>query len=433
MKRKSMRPLTRLHGYWLYRNWLPRMAELDAAARKEWIIDRLRKVLQSADAGVPFYHEAFRKAGFDPAKHLRSPDDIEALPLLRKKDIRDAGERLHDKNHSSTALTAHTSGTTGEPTAMLLNARYVAVDYACMFRHWAKAGYDFRDPFAALRSYVPDKPGGPISKYNWWQNTLYLSAYDLRPANAAEYLEKLLEFRPKFLRGYPSALHVLAKHAVPHRAQFQFLRGIFPASETLTEEERNTIRQTFHGEVLDWYGMTEPAVVITERADHQGMEVNWEYGFPEFLEDPDLPANQRRLVTTSLHNPAMPFIRFDTGDVVEIEDQPDATGLYPLVRRVIGRKDDCLLTPDGGRLPSLNFYSLLQEYQDILRFQFVQNGTGKVTINLLLRPEKNDPTTLLNQLDVEFARRLGDLPFIIDPSGNFRRSPDGKTPVIQRG
>jgi phenylacetate-CoA ligase len=163
-----------------------------------------------------------------------------------------------------------------------------------------------------------------------------------------------------------------------------FVRGPLPPP-SLSAQERLVIERTFGRKLWDWYGMTEPAVVITERADHDGMEVNWEYGYPEFLEAPGLGGAERGLIATSLHNPVMPFIRYETQDIACLDPRSDEAGLYPRVSAMSGRKDDCLITPDGARLPSLNFYSLLQTYSDILRFQFVQTDVSHVTMKISTR------------------------------------------------
>jgi len=380
MHKKQIRPLARLHGYWLHRRLLPRTQRWPLEQRRAWILDRLKRTLVLAAEGVPFYRERFRQAGFDPHRHFNSTADLVRLPLLTKDDVRANQEQMIDRRFLRGSVEAHTSGTTGQPMAMRLNENYVALDYACMFRHWAKAGYTFRSPFAAVRSYVPDTPGDPLWKFSWWQNTLYMSAYHLKPSNAEQYIGQLLRFRPQHLRGYVSSLNVLAEFAYPHREKFDFVRGVFTASETLSEFERANIERTFGKKLYDWYGMTEPAVVITERVDHDGMEVDWEYGYPEFAEAPGLPADERRLIATSLHNPVMPFIRYETEDIASLAGGLDSAGLYPRVRAMRGRKDECLVTPDGARLPSLNFYSLLQTYTDILRFQFVQMSASAVTM-----------------------------------------------------
>lgn len=433
MHKKQIRPLARLHGYWLYRGLLARMESWPAERRREWVLERLKQTLIRAGEGVPFYQERFQKAGFSPVRDFKTLADLARVPVLTKAEVRANFERMIDRRFLRGSVLAHTSGTTGQPTTMRLNEWYVAFDYACMFRHWAKAGYSFRAPYAAIRSYVPDRPEGPLWVHNWWQNTLYMSAYHLKPSNCQGYLDALIRFRPQFLRGYPSSVSVLAEYAYPVREQFGFLRGIFTASETLSPFERAAIERTFGRKLYDWYGMTEPAVVITERADHAGMEVNWEYGFPEFAEAPGLAASERRLIATSLHNPVMPFIRYDTEDIARLGEGLDSAALYPRVDAMLGRKDECLLTPDGARLPSLNFYSLLQTYREILRFQFVQTSPGQVTLKLSLRPEASGAAALLAVVREEVCKRLGpSLTLEIEVTDRFLTSPDGKSPTFKR-
>ncbi len=433
MHKKQIRPLARLHGYWIYRRALRAMESWGAEQSKDWIFRRLQRVLVQANEGIPFYRERFRKAGFDPGSQFKSVADIVRVPVLTKDEVRAHWEQMIDRRFVRGSVLAHTSGTTGQPMTMRLNEYYVAFDYACMFRHWAKAGYGFRSRYAAIRSYVPDRPGDPLWVYNWWQNTLYMSAYHLKPSNARDYLDALVRFRPEFIRGYVSSINILAEIAYPRRDEFDFVRGIFTASETLSEFERTNIERTFGGKLWDWYGMTEPAVVITERADHDGMEVNWEYGFPEFIAGEGLGAEERRLLATSLHNPVMPFIRYDTQDVTRIDDSLDEAGLYPRVRAMVGRKDECLVTPDGGRLPSLNFYSLLQTHTDILRFQFVQTDSEHVLLKLSVRPEAAEVPKLVAKVEAEVKRRLGPgLALEVEVTDQFFTSPDGKTPTFKR-
>jgi phenylacetate-CoA ligase len=164
------------------------------------------------------------------------------------------------------------------------------------------------------------------------------------------------------------------------------------------------------------------------------MDVNWEYGFPEFLAAEDLERDERRLIATSLHNPVMPFIRYQTDDIVRVaEPEADRPGLYPKIRSIAGRKDECILTPEGGRLPSLNFYSLLQTYTDILKFQFVQKDLRHVTMKVAVRPSARDVDAMVGKLHEELVRRLGtQMSIEIEQTEEFERSADGKTPAFKR-
>ena len=434
MHKKQIRPIARLHGYWVYRHFLSKTGQWPLAQQKAYVFDRLKKTLIQAGEGIPFYRERFRKAGFDPRKDFGKVEDLAQLPVLTKAEVRAHHEEMIDRRFLRMSVVANTSGTTGEPMTMRLGLGYIALDYACMYRFWAQAGYRFRSRYAALRSYVPATPSEPLWKYNPWQRTLYMSAYHLKPSNSTEYVEALLKFRPEFIRGYASSINVLAEYARPRQKEFDFVRGIFTASETLLKTERETIEGTFGKKLFDWYGMTEPAVVITETRAHDGMEVNWEYGFPEFLTGDDLQNDERRLLATSLHNPVMPFIRYQTDDIVKLaEPEAEPRGLYPKISEVTGRKDECILTPDGGRLPSLNFYSLLQTYTDILKFQFVQQDMRHVTMKVAFKPKARDAAGTIARLHHEVERRLGtEMTIEIQQTEEFERSADGKTPAFKR-
>ena len=382
LTKKHIRPFAKLHGYWIYKRFLVETESWSLEQKRDYVFDRLKETLVRAGEGVPFYRERFRTIGFEPQSDFRDLGDLGRLPVLTKQDIRENFDQMIDRRFYRGSVLASTSGSTGEPTQMRLNEWYIALDYACMFRHWAKAGYSFRSRSGALRTYTPKSDEGPFWRFSRSQNTLYLSPYHLRPSNIDEYVSIIVRYKPQFLRGYPSALTVLAEHVYDRRDELSFVCGVFPTSETLMDKERTNIERTFGDVVYDWYGMTEPAVVITENRSHDGMSVEWVYGYPELLPS-DMGGCQHELLATSLHNPVMPFIRYETGDVLEVRGgAPEADELYPRITSICGRKDDCILTPDGGRLPSLNFYSLFQEYSEVLRFQFVQESVERVVVKV---------------------------------------------------
>jgi phenylacetate-CoA ligase len=436
MNKKQLRPIARLHGYWLYQRFLRDTPRWSRDQRRAYIFNHLKQTLARANEGVPFYQQRFREAGFNPATDFKSTSDLAKLPLLTKGDVRGNLQDLTDARFRWNAVEAGTSGTTGQPMTMLLNEPYIAFDYATMFRHWAQAGYKFRSRFMALRSYVPKDEKSPLCRYNWWQNTLYMSAYHLSPANAEQYVEKVLEFRPEFIRGYPSSLTVFAEYAYRHRAKLDFVKGVFTASETLVPAERENIERTFGKKLFDWYGMTEPVVIIHETGEHDGLHLQWEYGFAELLRSPDLPENEYRLIATGFYNPVMPFIRYDTGDIVRL--RPGTSPEFdpadpPVIDAIGGRKDECILMPDGRRLPSLNFYTVFANIQPVLKWQIVQAGATSLTVKILFRDATPNRDALLADLRRELAMRFGDNCGIeMEVTDKFITNSDGKTPPIVR-
>ncbi len=435
--KKVVKNLARLHGYWIYKNLLSQSPSWPVERREKYVLENLHNTLVRACEGSPFYREQFRNAGFNPRTDFRSPEDLARLPLLTKADVRKHFDEMVDHRFESGSVISHTSGSTGEPLPMRLNEYFMAFDNACLFRHWSWAGYKFGARMAALRTYVPTHATQPLWRYERLKNTLFFSAYHLTPANCSEYVDRLLEFRPQYIKAYPSSIAVFAEFAYPYRDKFDFLRGIFTASETLLPSERDRVERTFGKKLFNWYGMTEPAVIITECEQHEGMHINWEYGYPEFLPSDDLEPNEFRLVTTGFHNPVMPFIRYETGDIVRLYDTPKTCPCgrnMPLVHSIIGRKDECIVMADGRRLPSINFYSLFREFPEILKFQIIQYGRTEILTKVALRPQERGSFSLTQKLEDGLRQRVGsEVTLEIEYTDKFITNSDGKTlPIVRK-
>jgi histidinol-phosphate aminotransferase len=440
MHKKQIRLLAQAHGYAIYWTLLRHSRSWDAARRHAYILQHLRQTLVRAYEGTRHYRAAFDAAGFDPRRDFHGPEDLRKLPLLTKQIVREEHGALLDQRFMAGSVAAETSGTTGQPLRMRLNERYIAFDDATMFRYWAMAGYRFRGRFAALRSYVPKTEADPLWYVKKSQNCLFMSAYHLTPRNAKDYVDAVLKFDPQFIRGYPSSLSVFAEYAYPYRKQLGAVQGLFTASETLTPGERATIERTFGKRLFDWYGMTEPVTIITENKEHTGMEVNWEYGFAEFLPSPELPPGEFRLVATSFHNPVMPFIRYETGDIVRLTEDAPSDGFFPLdkypplIQSIAGRKDECIVTPDGRRLPSVNFYSVFRDQSEVLKFQLVQYGLSDLVVKLTLRADVRDPAPVFTSLRAALGIRVGrEVRIDFELTDKFITNADGKTlPILRR-
>ncbi len=434
MHKKSIRKLAQLHGWWVYQTFLKKSCAFSEEERQSWIQDRLKQTLIRAFEGTRYYAEVYDKIGFDPRTDYQGPETLAALPILTKDIIRERFEDLIDSRYQKLSAYAETSGTTGQPLRMRLNESYIALDYACMYQMWAQAGYRFRDPFLALRSYVPSNASEPLWKHDKAQNTLFMSAYHFSARNAEEYMRAIAEFKPKFIRSYPSSLMVLADYLERTDQRITSVRGLFTASETLSAHEREVIERVFGPILFDWYGMTEPTLVAFEGTEHHGLNIAWQYGHAEFIEDSSLSSGDYRLIATSLANPVMPFIRYDTGDIVTRHRLEASDNLYPKrLGSVQGRKDDLIITPDGRQLPSVNFYSVFRSAPGVVRFQIVQYGASDIVVNIETTETNFERSPGYAELRTELRSRFGD-EMSVEYRLNlpFETSRDGKCPVVLR-
>jgi phenylacetate-coenzyme A ligase PaaK-like adenylate-forming protein len=433
--RELIKAVAKLHGYAIFRRFLDRSQWWTTDERDAWIEAHLRSTLIAA-LEVPFYRDAFAAAGFDPRVDFKSPRDLTMLPILTKQQVRREHDRLIDPSRRVPSIIGYTSGTTGQRLAMRLDEAFLAFDAACTFRHWSWSGFRLGQSMAALRNYVPEREGDPLWRYSRTQNTMYFSAYHLTPQNCEQYIDRVLALRPTIIRGYPSSMKLFAEYAHRRRHQLSFVNAIITSSETLLPRDRETIEGTFGNKVFNWYGMTEPAMVLTECERHEGLHVNWEYGYAELLPSDDLPPDEFRLVTTSFHNPTMPFIRYETGDIVRRYSDGRRCGCgrtMPLVHSISGRSDECIVTPDGRLIPCLSFYSVFRKYNEISRFQVAQYGDREIVVRIAPRPGVTCGADMVQRIRDEV--RAGVCPSIaleVRVSSKFATNADGKTPPVIR-
>ena len=109
------------------RYWFPRRETMPAAEREKAILERLQQVCAYAYEHAPFYRRKWDEAGFHPS-HLKSLEDFEAkVPVVQKKDLREAQARTPPFGDylcipESDVFHIHgTSGTTGRPTAFAIS------------------------------------------------------------------------------------------------------------------------------------------------------------------------------------------------------------------------------------------------------------------------------------------------------------------------
>ncbi len=375
-------------GIKFYKDLLSKSQYWQADLMQEYQTLHLRDLLVTCYEDTEYYHQLLWQCDFDPYKDLLTTDDLSRIPLLTKKVARENHAALCNPRSLSDALELRTSGTTGDVFKEYVSRKHWVVEQGIVWRHWTWMGYRFRDKMAIVRSYVPRR-GEPLWRLDRARNFLYFSAYHLTPENAEQYLRKMQEWKPKFLRGYPSSLYILAKMAATGNLEVPALDGILTASETLLPRYRKTIEDVFGARVYDWYGQAEITITMNECSAHQGLHINTDYGVCELVEDPALTASERRIVATCLHNEAMPLVRYDTGDIAVIAPAgptPCACGhTLPLVSEIRGRSDDFLYGPDGRVIPSVNLYTMMDRYNELIAFQFIQKTPRQLEVRIKTR------------------------------------------------
>lgn len=385
----------------------------------------LRSLLKHCYENIPWYSEKFRL--YDVRVNAVDPfRELEKLPILSKEDLRANHADFCISGVAKRALRFTTSGTTGEPLVAYTSPNQWVFEQAAIWRQWKWADYKFRDKMAIFRSYSPSS-GEPLIKIDRLRNWAYFSVFNMDDASIALYVEFLAKWRPRYLRGYPSSLLLLAQHALRHGWTLEGLKGAFVASETVPPALRETLRDAFGIEVFDHYGQSEITCMFHDCEKHEGMHLDWEYGHVELV--PSETPGYARIIATNLHNRAMPLLRYDTGDLAVGYWKSCSCGrVSPIISAIHGRKDDFLIAHDGSRISTVNLYTYFSKIAEIKRFQIVQEKVGALEVYVEFYSENGndfDDEALKGKIIYELQGITG-LKIEVNRAAEWSRSQEGK-------
>jgi phenylacetate-CoA ligase len=369
--------LLTIKGILLYEKFLKKSISYSDEEIKIWQDKWLSTLLKHCYKNIPSYSSSFRESGLD----INSKDplrELQKLPIVSKRDIHINHGSFCVAGAAMKSVRFSTSGTTGEPMTAYTSFNQWVFEQGIVWRQWKDAGYNFRDKMAIFRSYAP-RDGQPLIKKDRLRNWSYFSVFDMNESDIQSYVEYLQKWKPKFLRGYPSALNLVAEHALRNGWQLPSLKAAFSASEVVPVNLRENLRHAFGIELFDHYGQAEITAMFHECGEHDGLHVNWEYGLVELL-----PTNEKdvyRIVATNLHNLSMPLLRYDTGDLAVGFWKECACGRSSLkIDSIRGRQDDYLIMYDGSRASPTNLYTYFAQFSQVQKFQLIQEKAGELVV-----------------------------------------------------
>ena len=353
---------------------------------------RLRSLIHHAYSNVPYYHDLFRSLKLSPTD-ITSKEDLVKLPVLTKEDIRKCPKKFIAQNISQKSLIPKlTSGSSGKNFSFFIDKRTLSISRAIGLRGLGFAGYSVGDKIVTLggSSLLPKNiPLFTKIRFKFSQN-LPLTSYNLNYERLNDYLQQIIKFNPKYIRGYPSSIAILAGHALKHGIDTVSLNGVMTTAETLSKSQRETISKVFHCDVIDQFGCFDGGANASECDQHCGYHISLERSVHEFLDENGCPVSSGEnghIILTDLWNYAMPFIRYDAGDMGIPTDRtcPCGRGL-PLLDRITGRTIEQIVLTNGQRLPGLPLTDVFDHGDvliSVLDYQIIQEYVDKFVINIV--------------------------------------------------
>ncbi len=419
-------------NYRLFRKWLESTQWMTKNELDDLQLKLLSKIITYSYQNIPYYNTLFKHHGIKPYD-IKTLDDVDIIPILNKKTIlKNSKEFVSTKYNPFFLRKAATSGSTGTPLVLYRNYRSIGIEHAFVRRQWEWAGLNLNDKCAVLKGRIIGRINSDRKVYDYdpFMKELYLSGHHLSNETALYYADLMRDHNVSGLFGFPSAISFIAKKCLEKNHPIK-LKAVLTTSEVLSSGVKDVIQKGFRCPVFDFYGAAERAVYI-HTCDKGKYHIIPEYGYTELL-PVDNDERFRRVISTGFWNYAMPLIRYDTGDVVEISDQTCCCGRnFPIIQKINGRTGDVIISPSGKRLgPGLMHHILyvLCGSEKIAETQIIQDAKDHLTI--LYVPMEGFSETLLADFSRSLSRYIPeDLCFDFKKIEKIKKTESGKIKAL---
>jgi phenylacetate-CoA ligase len=361
-----------LINYFRYRNTLNSLQKNTKLSIQQLRLlqeKKLRKILYHAYHHVPYYNSLFRSTEILP-NNIKCIDDLRKLPITTKATLKTLGTSAHAKNCDLNKCSRHkTSGSTGMPLEIIYDSTAAAYASASYERARRENGYNpHKDIFLNIsgQSYRP----------SWLQKFGLNNRYTLNVLHPlVEQMNVMRAVNPTVLWGYPSAIQIIAQQIEQNEIE-SAVRLVFTASEINPSDIKDYISSVFNADVIDVYGSWETGCIAWECEKHEGYHVSMDNVVIEIVDhngDPVAPGERGKVVVTNLNSYAMPFIRYELGDIAVSTDEECSCGRAGfLMKQIEGRYDDFIKTSSGNIVSPRIFTLTFRSIPNISGFQIIQ-------------------------------------------------------------
>jgi phenylacetate-CoA ligase len=321
--------------------------------------ERLRETVRRAYENVPFYRNRIDETGVEP-DDIDGVEDIQQLPLTTKAAFREEYPTGLFAVDMDDVLRIHaSSGTTGKPKIVGYTEADLDTWASVMARSLYAAGVDPGD--TVQNAYGYGLFTGGLGFHDGVEE-LPATVVPTGGGGTAQQLELLEDLDSDVLACTPSYCLYLADAAADRGIDVRDLplSTVTIGAEPFTDPMREEIEAALDVTAIDVYGLSEiigPGVAIECEHAQDGLHVWEDHFYPEIV-DPTTgealpPGEEGELVLTTLTKEALPVLRYRTGDITKLVEEPCDCG-RTMVRmgNITGRTDDLLVVRGVNLYPS---------------------------------------------------------------------------------
>lgn len=368
---------------------------------------QFQAVYAHARATVPFWRDRFAGA---PAR-IDSLAALRALPLSSRRDIQQAGVAMHSATPSTEhgpVVRTESSGSTGEPLVTLGTVWTQLLWQALLLRDHLWHRRDLGGKLAAIRNrseaaHLPDW-GPATSPFVTGPSAVRAVSGDLD-----EQLDWLKAENPDYLLSLATNVQALAERSLERGIRLPRLKQVRTFAEMLRPGARDIVRAAWGVDIADSYSSEELGSIALQCPEREHYHLQSESLLVEVLNEagqPCLPGETGQVVVSTLHNFAMPLLRYANGDYAEVGETCTCGRGLPVLKRIVGRQRNMLLRPDGkGRYWPSFASALWRDVAPVEQYQVVQTALDALELRVVCARELTE--TEINALAGALQESLG--------------------------
>ncbi|HEY1939986.1 MAG TPA: hypothetical protein VGJ33_18810 [Candidatus Angelobacter sp.] len=370
--------------------------------KKEWLLERLKLVLQDAGENSPYYRDLFSHHGFDPTSNFDF-SDFNKLPVLERHDVLEAKDAMISTAIDKQILRPDSSGgSTGEPTKIWVGPEEEIWHSTAREYFMRQLGIVPGSRIAYLWGHHLDPVKKMSSKqvlYSFLNNERWFDCFRLGPDVLARYHSEMERYKPDCIVAYASALAAFAEYLNEHKLKPSYPRTcIVTGAEKLYDVQREVAEKVFRKPIHERYGSRDAGMMgfQLDIPHSKDFTVDW----PNLLIEPETSDLESSILVTKLHADGMPMIRYRIGDV----------GLFPggakpghpvfRLRSVVGRTAERIWLPNGSFIHGIQFPHLFKDFP-VRDFMVVQDRDFGVEVKIVPSSEfsKECHKSILNTIE----------------------------------
>ena len=396
------------------------LAMLFQLEQSQWLPEKTLRQRQMTQAGVLLQH-ALTTVPF--YRHLLSTMDgrqinealWHELPILERETIQVEFENLKSRaippEHGA-LNTLGSSGSTGRPVSVLGTAVTACYWQVLSAREHLWHKRDFSGKLAAIRSKT--ERGRAPRWGNWCQGLITGPGCSLSISEDIDVqLAWLVEENPDYLLTHPSNLMALARRSIERGIGIPNLKQVRTFGEMLRPDLRELCTTAWDVSLTDIYSAEEVGYIALQCPQGEHYHVQAENLLVEILDENNLPCKPGEtghVVVTTLHNFAMPLIRYRLRDLAVVGEPCICGRGLPVLRRIVGRQRNMIRLPNGKQYwPSFPGSIWRQTVPQLQQFQLIQHTPSLIEIRIAsskpvtIEQEQSLASILTKQLGYEFT------------------------------